>query len=70
MTFTYRLQQADGAPAEPPSIRLAVSNMRVGDTIPIRRDETFRVVGIVAGAELDDDPTLIVKTYRPGTDAA
>jgi hypothetical protein len=70
MTFTYRLQQADGTPADPPSISLAVSNMRVGDTIPIRRDETFPIVGIVAGAELDDDPTLIVESYTPGTDAA
>jgi hypothetical protein len=33
MTFTYRLQQADGAPAEPPTIRTAVPNMRPGDTI-------------------------------------
>jgi hypothetical protein len=70
MTFTYKLEQTDGMPAEPPSIMLAVSNMRVGDTISIRRDEKFRVVGVSAGAELDDDPTLIVETYGPGTDAA
>jgi hypothetical protein len=36
MTFTYRLEQADGTPADPPTVRTAVPNMRPGDTIPIR----------------------------------
>jgi hypothetical protein len=67
MTFTFKLEQAEGTPAEPPSVRLAVSNMRVGDTIPIGRDETLRVVGVVAGAELDDDPTLIVAEGSAGS---
>jgi hypothetical protein len=56
MTFTYKLEQTDGMPAEPPSFRSAVPNWRPGDTIPIGRDRTLRVVGIVAGAELDDHP--------------
>jgi hypothetical protein len=68
--FTYRLEHADGSPADPPSFETAVSNWRVGDSIPIRRDETFRVVGVVAGAELDDDPTLIVESSASGRDAA
>jgi hypothetical protein len=34
MTFTFKLEQADGTPAEPPTIRTAVPNMRPGDTIP------------------------------------
>jgi hypothetical protein len=55
--FTYKLRQADGTSADPPAITLAVPNMRVGDTIPVRRGETFRVVGVVAG----EDPTLIVE---------
>jgi hypothetical protein len=42
--FTFKLEQADGTPADPPAITLAVPNMRVGDTIPIRRDATFRVL--------------------------
>ena len=40
MTFTFRLEQADGTPAEPPSLRSAVPNWRVGDTIPLGRDRT------------------------------
>ena len=41
MTFTYRLQLTDGTLADPPTVRLAVPKMRPGDTIPIRRGETF-----------------------------
>lgn len=54
--FTYRLRQADGTPADPPSITLAAPKMRVGDTIPLSREETLRVVGLVAG-----EPALIVE---------
>jgi hypothetical protein len=39
--------------------------MRVGDTIPIRRDATFRVVGVGAG----DEPTLMVESDTCPTDA-
>jgi hypothetical protein len=60
MTFTFKLQQTDGTPAEPPSVRLAVPNMRVGDTIPIERDRTLRVVGVVASGE-DENPVLVVE---------
>jgi hypothetical protein len=63
---TFRLEQADGTPADPPSITLAVPSMRVGDTIPLRRGEAFRVVGVVAG----DDPTLIVESDTSPTGAA
>jgi hypothetical protein len=64
--FTYNLRHADGTTADPPAITLAVPNMRVGDTIPLRRGEAFRVVGVVAG----DDPTLIVESGTSPTDAA
>jgi hypothetical protein len=39
--------------------------MRVGDTIPLRRGQTLRVVGVVAG----EDPTLIVESDGVRTDA-
>jgi hypothetical protein len=55
--FTYKLRHPDGTSADPPAITLAVPNMRVGDTIPLRRGEAFRVVGVVAG----ENPTLIVE---------
>jgi hypothetical protein len=64
--FTYKLRHPDGTSADPPAITLAVPNMRVGDTIPIRRGETFRVVGVVTGEE----PTLIVEADASQMDAA
>jgi hypothetical protein len=64
--FTFKLEQADGRPADPPSIILAVPNMRVGDTIPLRRGKTLRVVGVVAS----DEPILIVESASSPTDAA
>jgi hypothetical protein len=44
MTFTIRLEQADGTPAEPPTMESTVTNWRVGETIPLRPDRTLRVV--------------------------
>jgi hypothetical protein len=59
MTFSFKLEQADGTPADPPSIRSAVPNWRVGDTIPLGSKRTRRVVGIVASRE--DGFILIVE---------
>jgi hypothetical protein len=58
MTFTFRLERADGTPADPPTIRTAVPNMRPGDTIPIRPGRMLRVVATVASAE--DEPSVLV----------
>jgi hypothetical protein len=69
MTYHFKLRQADGSPAEPPSMRSAVLNWRVGDTIPIRPGRTLRVVGIEAGVDDDDDRVLIVED-RAEPDAA
>jgi hypothetical protein len=60
MTFTFRLEQADGTPAEPPTIESTVTNWRAGETIPIGRDRSLRVVGIVVSNE-DEPPVLIVE---------
>jgi hypothetical protein len=49
-----RPRQADGTPADPPTIRSAVPDMRPGDTIPIRPDRTLRVVATVA------EPSVLV----------
>ena len=70
MTFTFKLQQPDGTPAEPPSITVAVPNMRRGDTIPVDRDRVLRVVGSVAGTEPHDDDVLIVELATSEEDAA
>jgi hypothetical protein len=57
--FTFRLEQRDGTPAEPPSFSAAVPNWRAGDTIHFGH-RTLRVVG-----RRDDDanqpPVLLVE---------
>jgi hypothetical protein len=60
MTSTLRLEQADGTSAEPPTIKSTVTNWRTGDTIPLGRDRSLRVVGIVVTDE-NEPPTLIVE---------
>jgi hypothetical protein len=58
MTFTFRLVRADGAPADPPSIKSTVTNWRVGETIPLGPERTLRVIGIVASSE--DEPSVLI----------
>jgi hypothetical protein len=60
MTFTIKLERADGTPAEPPSISTTVTNWRPGDTIPLRRDRTLRVVAI-GDDDADQAPVLVVE---------
>jgi hypothetical protein len=45
MAFPFRLQTAEGASAEPPTLTSAVPNWRPGDTIPLGR-RTLRVVHV------------------------
>jgi hypothetical protein len=58
MTFTFKLEQADGTPADPPTIQSTVTNWRVGDTIPLGPDRTLRVVGILVSN--DDEPSVLI----------
>lgn len=58
--FLFRLETADGAPAEPSTLTSAVPNWRPGDTIPLSRDRTLRVVG-VRDDEADEPPVLVVE---------
>jgi hypothetical protein len=59
MAFRFRLETADGRPAEPAQLTSAVPNMSPGDTIPLGR-RTLRVVDV-----RDDDgeqpPVLVVE---------
>jgi hypothetical protein len=59
MAFLFRLQTADGAPADPPKLDSAVPNWRAGDTIPLG-GRTLRVVG-VRDDDADQPPVLIVE---------
>jgi hypothetical protein len=44
--FTYRLELADGKPADPPSFRTSVPTWRPGDEIPLRPGRTLRVLDV------------------------
>ena len=59
MTFLFRLETADGAPAEPPTLTRAVPNWSSGDTIPLS-GRTLRVVD-VRYHEADDASVLVVE---------
>jgi hypothetical protein len=62
--FLYRLEQEDGTPADPPTLRTAVSVWGPGDTIPLGRDRTLRVVG-VRDEDADQAPVLVVEETGP-----
>jgi hypothetical protein len=44
MAFLYKLVLNDGTPADPPTLVTTVSTWRSGDTIPLGRDKTLRVI--------------------------
>jgi hypothetical protein len=56
--FIFNLEYEGGTPADAPTIKSAVSNWRVGDTIPVRRDRALRVVAIVVSN--DDEPSVLI----------
>ena len=59
--FTYKLEQEDGAPADPPTFQTAVPTWGVDDTIPLAPGRTLRVVATRPGTGPDDDPVLVVE---------
>jgi hypothetical protein len=61
MAFTYKLEHEDGTPADPPILRTAASAWSPGDTIPLGRDRTLRVIEVRPGREPDADAVLVVE---------
>ena len=59
MAFLFRLETADGTPADPSKLQSAVPNWRAGDTIPLGA-RTLRVV-VVRYDEADDASVLVVE---------
>jgi hypothetical protein len=57
--FLFRLETADGSPAEPPSLSAAVPSWRPGDTIHLGT-RTMRVVG-VRDDDAEQPPVLVVE---------
>jgi hypothetical protein len=56
MAFTYKLEQEDGTPADPPTFQTAVPTWHLGDTIPLAPGRTF------SSSRLGRDP---VQTMTP-----
>lgn len=59
MAFSFRLEQRDGTPADPPKLSAAVPNWAPGDTIPLGA-RTLRVLD-VRQDEPDQNPVLVVE---------
>jgi hypothetical protein len=61
MAFMFRLENEDGIPVDPPTLRTAVPDWHAGDRIPLGRGKTLRVIEIRRGSDPDDEPVLVVK---------
>jgi hypothetical protein len=66
--FMFRLETAEGARAEPPTLETVVPNWKAGDTIPLGR-RMLRVVGI-RDDDADQPPVLIVEESAPDVPAS
>jgi hypothetical protein len=65
MAFTFKLENPDGTPADPPTLRSAVPNWQLGDKIPFGPDKpALLVVGIRHANEPADTALLIVEAER------
>ena len=58
--FLFKLETADGVPAEPTTLTTAVPNWRAGDTIPLGRDRILRMIDTRSETEPGRDPVLVV----------
>ena len=59
MAFSYPLEDEDGTPADPPTLRTAVSECSPGDTSPRGRDQAQSVTEVREVDERDGDPVLV-----------
>ncbi|HKD32120.1 MAG TPA: hypothetical protein VKB73_01485 [Gaiellaceae bacterium] len=59
MAFLLWLEMEDGSPADPPTLNVAVPNMRVGDLIPLG-SRSLLVVG-KQDDDADSPPVLVVE---------
>jgi hypothetical protein len=60
MTFTFKLERADGTPADPPSFRAAVPDWRAGDVIALGARRSLRVIDTQLREDLDGDPVQVL----------
>jgi hypothetical protein len=57
MAFTFKLETADGTPADPPSFTTVAPMWKPGDTIPLG-GRALRVVGVRATGA--DEPQVLI----------
>jgi hypothetical protein len=63
MAFTFQLEDLDGTPADPPTLRSAVPDWAIGDKIPFGPDKpALLVVGIRNASEDEHSAVLVVTT--------
>jgi hypothetical protein len=62
MPFNFRLELANGEPADPPTFQSSEPNWRVGDTIflGLKRPK-LRVVALHAGTAADGEQVLVAE---------
>jgi len=60
--FLFRLETADGAPAEPPTLTAAVPNWRAGATLALGAGRTLLAV---REDESDELPVRVVEDMAP-----
>lgn len=59
--FTFRLEQEDGTPADPPVLQTAVPTWQAGDAIPLGRGRILRVIEVLPSRDPDGEPVLVVR---------
>lgn len=62
MAFTFKLENPDGSPADPPTLRSAVPNWEIGDQIPMGPGKpALVVVGLRAANDPEQHALLVVE---------
>jgi hypothetical protein len=62
MAFTFKLENPDGTPADPPTLRSAVPHWEIGDKIPFGPGKPALLVVGVRNANEPADTALLVVT--------
>jgi hypothetical protein len=64
LTFTFRLEHADGTPADPPELVLGVYLWNPGDAITLGAGRSLHVVAL-RDDDPDQPPALVVEDAEP-----
>jgi hypothetical protein len=64
--FTFKLELADGTPADPPTLKAAVPDWRPGHTIHLGQDRSLRVVATRLDEGIDGEPVSVLVVEEAG----